>query len=82
MHTNTKKSKLLAALQAVRQDFEAEVMRAIEAHPEWPYRMVSEQVGLSEAFVLRTAQKNSISRPAGPRPKTETSEEGACGGQP
>lgn len=76
MHTNTKKSKLLAALQAVRQNFEAAVIREIDAHPGWPYRMVSEQVGLSEAFVLRTAQKNNISRPVGPRPKSDTTEEG------
>lgn len=76
MHTNMKKSKLLSALQAVRQDFEAAVMRAIDAHPKSPYRMVAQQVGTSEAFVLRTAQKKSISRPAGPRPKVETSEKG------
>ncbi|MGB8032054.1 MAG: hypothetical protein WCF30_20575 [Terracidiphilus sp.] len=82
MHPNPKKSKLLAAFQAIRQDFEAEVMREIDAHPESPYWMVAQKVGLSEASVLRIAQKNSISRPAGPRPKTETAEEGACGEQP
>ena len=82
MQDSNKKSKLLAALQAIRQDFEVKVMRAIEAHPDWPYWMVAEHEGLSEAFVLKTTQKNNISRPAGPRPKTETSEEGACGGQP
>jgi hypothetical protein len=76
MNPSPKKSKLLAALQAIRQDFEAEVMRAINAHPESPYWMVGQQVGLSESFVLRTAQKNNISRPAGPRPKVETSEKG------
>jgi len=76
MHMNTRKSKLLAALQAIRQDFEAAVMREIEAHPESPYWMVAQQVGTSEAFVLRTAQKNNISRPAGPRPQTVNPEEG------
>lgn len=76
MEDSNRKSKLLAALQAIRQDFEAEVMHAIDAHPESPYWMVAQQVGTSEAFVLRTAQKNNISRPAGPRPNTETPEEG------
>jgi hypothetical protein len=73
MQDSNKKSKLLAALQAVRQDFEAEVMREIDAHPELPYWMVAQKVGLSEAFVLRTAQKNNVSRPVGPRPKVESS---------
>ena len=76
MHPNPKKSKLLAALQAVRQDFEAAVIHEIHVHPEWPYWMVAQQVGLSEAFVLRTSQKNNISRPAGPRPKSDTTQEG------
>lgn len=76
MEHSKKKSKLLAALQAIRQDFEAAVMREIEAHPESPYWMVAQQVGTSEAFVLRTAQKNNISRPAGPRPQTMNLEEG------
>jgi hypothetical protein len=76
MHPNPKKSKLLAAFQAIRQDFEQEVMSEIAAHPESPYWMVAQQVGLSEALVLRTAQKNNISRPAGPRPKVKTSEKG------
>jgi hypothetical protein len=75
MEDSNKKSKL-AALQAIRQDFEAEVMRAIDARPESPYWMVAKQVGTSEAFVLRTAQKNNISRPAGPRPQTVNPEEG------
>jgi hypothetical protein len=70
------KSKLLEALDAVRRDFEAAVLRAIEAHPEWPYRRVGEQVGLSEATVLKIAQNNNISRPAGPRPQAITPEEG------
>jgi hypothetical protein len=76
MEDSNKKSKLLAALQAIRQDFEAAVMREIEAHPESPYWMVAEQVGLSEASVLRIAQKNNIGRPVGPRPKMEPSEKG------
>jgi len=76
MQDSNKKSKLLAALQAVRQEFEAAVMREIEAHPEWPYWRVGEHVGLSEASVLKIAQNNNISRPAGPRPQTETPEEG------
>jgi hypothetical protein len=76
MHPNPKKSKLLAALQAVRQDFEAAAIREIHDHPEWPYWMVAQQVGLSEAFVLRTAQKNNISRQVGPRPQTVNREEG------
>jgi hypothetical protein len=76
MHPNLKKSKLLAALQAIRQDFEALAIREINAHPEWPYWMVAEHVGLSEATVLRFAQKNNISRPVGPRPKVEISDKG------
>jgi len=76
MENSNKKSKLLAALQATRQDFEAEVMREIAAHPTSPYWKVAQKVGLSEAFVLRTAQKNNISRPVGPRPKAESDEKG------
>jgi hypothetical protein len=76
MEDSNKKSKLLAALQGVRQDFEAKVIRAIEAHLDWPYWMVAEHEGLSEAFVLKTTQKNNISRPAGPRPKSDNTEEG------
>ncbi len=76
MNQNPKKSKLLAAFQAIRQDFEAAVMREIKAHPEWPYRLVAEHAGVSEATVLKIAQANNISRPAGPRPKTETLAEG------
>ena len=76
MNSISKKSKLLAALQAIRRDFETTVLRVIEAHPEWPYWRVGEHVGLSEASVLKIAQHNNISRPAGPRAKTETPEEG------
>jgi hypothetical protein len=76
MHSNLKESKLLAALQAIRQDFEALAIREINAHPEWPYWMVAEHVGLSEATVLKIAQKNNICRPVGPRPKSATTEEG------
>jgi hypothetical protein len=63
-------------LQAVRQDFEAAVIREIEAHPEWPYWRVGEHAGVSEATVLKIAQANNISRAAGPRPQTVTAEEG------
>jgi hypothetical protein len=51
-------------------------MRAIDTQPESPYWLVAQQVGTSEAFVLRTAQKNNVSRPVGPRPKVETSDKG------
>jgi hypothetical protein len=57
------KSKLMAALQAIRQGFEAAAMREIEAHPDWPYRLVAEYAGVSEATVLKIAQANNISRP-------------------
>ena len=70
------KSKLLEALRAVRLDFETAVMRTIDSHPEWPYWKVGQQVGLSEATVLRTAQKHNISRPVGPHPKVETTQKG------
>jgi hypothetical protein len=76
MKNSNKKSRLLSALQAVRHDFEAAVMREIEAHPEWPYWRVGEHAGVSEATVLKIAQANNISRPAGPRPQVETPEEG------
>jgi hypothetical protein len=76
MLTTSKKSKLLEALDAVRRDFESAVMREIEAHPDWPYWRVGEHVGLSEASVLKIAQNNNISRPAGPRPQTVNPEEG------
>jgi hypothetical protein len=76
MNSNLKKSKLLAALQAIREDFEVLAIREINAHPDWPYWMVAEHVGLSEATVLRIAQKNNISRPVGPRPKAEISHKG------
>jgi hypothetical protein len=76
MKDSNKKSKLLAALQAVRQDFESAVLRTVEAHPEWPYWRVGEHAGVSEATVLKIAQANNISRPAGPRPKADTHEEG------
>jgi hypothetical protein len=76
MHTSTKKSKLLAAVQALRQDFEAAVLREIEAHPEWPYWMVADRVGLSEASVLRIVKKNNMSRTVGPRPRVEISDKG------
>jgi len=76
MITTSKKSKLIEALDAVRRDFETAVLREIEAHPEWPYWRVGEHVGLSEASVLKIAQANNISRPAGPRPQTVTAEEG------
>jgi hypothetical protein len=76
MITKSKKSKLIEALDAVRRDFGVAVVREIEAHPEWPYRLVAEHVGLSEASVLKIAQNNNISRPAGPRPQTVNPEEG------
>ena len=76
MEDNNRRSKLLAALQAVRQDFETAVLRLIESHPEWPYWRVSEHAGVSEATVLKIAQANNISRPVGPRPKADTREEG------
>jgi hypothetical protein len=82
MSDKTRKSKLIEALNAVRRDFESAVLREIEAHPEWPYWRVGEHAGVSEATVLKIAQANNISRPAGPRPKIETPEEGACGEQP
>ena len=72
---NKRKSKLLAALNAVRRDFEAAIMREIEAHPESPYWMVAEHAGVSEATVLKIAQANNISRPAGPHPQTENQKE-------
>jgi hypothetical protein len=76
MYPNPKKSKLLEALQALRQDFEAAVLREIEAHPEWPFWRVGEQVGISEATVQKISKSNNISRPAGPRPKSDITEEG------
>jgi hypothetical protein len=76
MNSISKKSKLLEALQAIREDFEIMVIREIEAHPEWPYWRVGEYAGVSEATVLKIAQKNNISRPAGPRPQTVNPEEG------
>jgi hypothetical protein len=75
MITKSKKSKLIEALNAVRRDFEAAVLREIEAHPEWPYWRVGEHAGVSEATVLKIAQANNISRPAGPRPQTVNTEE-------
>ena len=75
MHPNPKKSKLLAALQAVRQDFEAAVIREIHVHPERPYWMVGEQVGISEATVQKISKNHNICRPVGPRPKSDTTEE-------
>ena len=48
MNQNTKKSKLLAAVQAIRLDFETSVLREIYARPKWPYRRVAELVGVSE----------------------------------
>jgi hypothetical protein len=76
MITTSKKSKLIEALNAVRRDFESAVLREIEAHPEWPYWRVGEHAGVSEATVLKIAQANNISRPAGPRPQTVNPEEG------
>ena len=40
MNDSNRNSKLLAASKLLRQDFETAVMRAIEAHPEWPYWLV------------------------------------------
>jgi hypothetical protein len=76
MNSNLKESKLLAALQAIRQDFEALAIREINAHPEWPYWMVAEHVGLSEATVQRISKSHNMSRPTGPRPKSKTRKEG------
>jgi hypothetical protein len=76
MFNKIRKSKLIEALNSVRQDFENAVLREIEAHPESPYWRVAERAGVSEAFVLKSAQAANIRRPAGPRPKTETPEEG------
>lgn len=76
MSNSSRKSRLLEALNAVRQDFETAVLRTMNAHPEWPYWRVGEHAGVSEATVLKIAQANNISRPVGPRPKTGTIEEG------
>jgi len=76
MHPSSKKSKLLAALQAIRLDFEAAVLREINAHPEWPYWRVGEHVGISEATVQKISKSNDIHRQAGPRPKCDATEEG------
>jgi hypothetical protein len=76
MRPNPKKSKLLAAFQAIRQDFEAAVLREIDAHPEWPFWRVGEQIGISEATVQKISKSHNICRPVGPRPKSDTTEEG------
>lgn len=76
MFGKSRKSRLIEALNAVRRDFETAVLRTVEAHPEWPYWRVGEHAGVSEATVLKIAQANNISRPAGPRPQTVNPEEG------
>jgi hypothetical protein len=76
MQPNSKKSKLIEALNAVRRDFEIAVLREIEAHPEWPLWRVGEQVGISEATVQKISKSYNLCRPAGPRPQTVTPEEG------
>lgn len=75
MLSTSKRSKLIEALDAVRQEFETAVLREIERHPEWPYWRVGEQAGVSEATVLKIAQANDISRQSGPRPKNPATEE-------
>ena len=76
MHSNPKKSKLLAALLAVRQDFEAAAIREINAHPEWPFWRVGEQLGISETTVQKISKSHNMSRPVGPRRRVEKSDKG------
>jgi hypothetical protein len=76
MSNKLRESRLIEALNVVRRDFETAVLREIEAHPTWPYWRVGEHAGISEASVLKIAQANNISRPAGTRPKAANPEEG------
>lgn len=76
MISKSRKSKLIEALEAVRRDFEVAVLREIDAHPEWPFWRVAEQLGLSEATVQKISKSHNISRPVGPRPQNGITEKG------
>jgi len=67
--THETKSKLQAALKAVRETTYAQIKADIEAHPEMTYREIGHQYGCSECTVMRVAQPNGIARPVGPGPQ-------------
>lgn len=72
------KSKLKEAMKRVRLEFEKNVLDTLERHDDWTYDRVGEHVGLSTAFVQRTATRAGISRPVGPRPRVKENDNCSC----
>jgi uncharacterized protein YdbL (DUF1318 family) len=64
------KSKLIQAVHAVRDAVHAAVKEQL-ADERRTYQQIADTVGCSIATVQRIAQMEKISRPVGPKPKTE-----------
>jgi hypothetical protein len=62
MKSKDKKTKLQTALYSIRMDFKTRVLRTINSHPAWPYRLVAEYHGTSVSFAQRTAWNYGIRR--------------------
>lgn len=60
-------------LRQLREKLYSEVKAEILAHPEQTYADIAHTFLISVATVQRVAQRNNISRPVGPRPKTDAS---------
>ena len=67
------KSKLLQAVHAVR-DIIYTAVREQLADEDRTYQQIADCAGCSLATVQRIAQRDGITRPVGPRPKSSTSE--------
>lgn len=67
------KSTLLEAARRVRDEIYAAVRERL-ADESMTYQQVADSVCVSLATVQRIAQRDGISRPVGPRPKSSTVE--------
>ena len=63
-------SRIIAMYRRLREKLYDDVKADILAHPEQTYSDIAQKFLISVATVQRVAQRNNISRPVGPRPKT------------
>jgi len=62
MDFDTRKTKLRAALQAVRKMYHDSIADQITTEPQTPYREIARQHGVSEQWVMDVARRRNILR--------------------
>jgi hypothetical protein len=67
------KSRLIQAVRSVRNEIYAAVRQQL-ADESKTYKQIADSAGVCLATVQLLAEKEGISRPVGPRPKSSTSE--------